>query len=141
MKVSLDIYNYPRWRWHLRKISKFFFEKVFQCQKSVNEPTPYPYTLQKPIVFYNKSPITFSYLDTMLNTLGLYPRPKTCRQSIRNEHQRPLNEHERPLNFVSQSETSITSPKNTRELSARVEDPSWPSALGSLRLAIAYLIT
>ena len=37
-------------------------------------------------------------------------------------------EHEKPLNFVSQSESSITVPKNTQELSARVEDPSRLSA-------------
>ena len=37
-------------------------------------------------------------------------------------------DHEKPLNFVSLSESSITSTKNTRELSARVEDPSRLSA-------------
>ena len=45
------------------------------------------------------------------------------------------------LNFVSQSESSITSPKATRELSARVEDPSRLSApLGLLQLTLIHWV-
>ena len=78
------------------------------------------------MAYTNRLPIIVPYLNTLPNTLGFCPKPKSCRESIKIEH-------EKPLNFVRQSESSITLPKNTRELSARVEDPSRLSApLGSL---------
>ena len=48
------------------------------------------------------------------------PKPKSCPQLIGIDH-------EKPSNFVRQSESSFTSIKNNRELSARVEIPSWLS--------------
>ena len=77
--------------------------------------------MQNTVVYHNTLPIAIPYLNTLTNTLGFRPKPKSCRQPIRIENGKPLN-------FVSQSESSITLPKNTRELSAMVEDPSQLSA-------------
>ena len=83
-------------------------------------------SLQNLLAYTNTLPIIIPYLNTVPNTLGFCPKPKSCRQTIRIEH-------EKHLNFVSQSESRITSPKSTRELSARVEDLSRLSVpLGSL---------
>ena len=57
-------------------------------------------------------------------------------------------EHEKPFNFVSQSESSITSPESAANQNRILRHPGAPGlgpgpffALGSSRLAIAYLNT
>ena len=90
------------------------------------KPTPYLYTLRSPITYTNTLPITNPHLKTSPNTVGFRPKLKSSRQPIRIDH-------ENALNFLNQSESSIATPKNTRELSARVEVTSrlW-AQVGSL---------
>ena len=95
---------------------------------TLSRSIPYLNTLSRSIPYVNTLSRTIPYLNT-LKKPKFTPKPNSCRQPIRIEH-------EKPLNLISQSESSITVPKNTRELSARVEDPSRLS-----RLAIAYLKT
>ena len=84
----------------------------------------------------------------MPNTLSSRQEPNNCRPPIRIEQQKTLKrrqligiEHEKkPLNFVSQSESSITSSESSANQNLG-SGGGLSSALGSSRLAIAYLNT
>ena len=92
------------------------FRKNLTVQKNVaqcrNYPIPYFDTLSRTIPYLNTSSRTIPFVNTIRKNPNL----------AQNQF------------FVGiQSESSITVPKNTRGLSARVEDPSRLSApLGSL---------
>ena len=98
-----------------KKFKTFPLKKNSPCRKFVIQPTAYLYTFQKLIAFTNTLTIVIPYLSTLPNLLGYRPQPTSFRQAIRIEH-------EKPSNFVSRSESNITSTKNTRQLSARLED-------------------
>ena len=86
-------------------------------------PLPIFIHYKNTIAYTNTLPIAIAYLKTLANTLVSCPTLSAANK-IRAR---------KTLKFVSQSESSITVPKNTRELSARVEDPSrlW-ARVGSL---------
>ena len=63
------------------------------------------------------------HLNTLSRLSDPYVKTLPSRQPIRTIRQ-PIRIEYYVTRVVSQSESSITLPKNTRELSARVEDPS-----------------
>ena len=86
-------------------------------------PLPNFILYKNTIAYTNTMPITIPYLNTLPNTVLESQKLSAANQK----------RARKTLNFVSQSESNITSTKNSRELSARLEDPSWFSApLGSL---------
>ena len=52
------------------------------------------------MAYTNRLPIIVPYLNTLPNTLGFCPKPKSCREPIKIEH-------EKPLNFVSETQSNI----------------------------------
>ena len=117
---------YPR-GWFARKnSSQIYFEKSLSSKNESISALPLFMHCENSIASTCTMPNIITYLNTILNTLGFDPEQKSCRQPIGIQHKKPLN-------FVGQSESSLTSPINTRELAARFEDPSRLTvSLGSL---------
>ena len=102
---------------------------VAQCQKY---PIAYLFILSRTLLYLYALSRTITYL----NTLNKNPNPAQ-NQIIVGSHSESSTK-----NLVSQSESSIIVPKNTRKLSARGDDPFCLSATAAPRwLAIAYLNT
>ena len=95
------------------KIQKEFSTNSHSAENESLNPTPYS---PKPcsLMYTNTLPITISYFNTLPNTLRFRPKPKSSRQPIRIQH-------EKHLNFVNQSESMITTPKNTRVVEVGAE--------------------
>ena len=68
---------------------KNFFSKKSQCRKRVILAFPYLYTLQNLLAYTGTLPIIIFYPNTLPNTFGFGPEPKSCRQPIRIEHEEP----------------------------------------------------
>ena len=77
--------------------------------------------MQNPIVYTNTLPDFIPSSDTLPKALVYFSKPKKCQQPIRSEA-------EKLQDIVIQQELSTKTPKNTRELSTRSEDPSRFSA-------------
>ena len=114
---------------------RIFSKKSLSAENESLNLTLFLYTLRKDIAYIKTLPITIPYLKTLPNALVFRPKPKSSRQPIRIEHKKPLN-------FVNQSESSVTTPKNTRELSARVEVPSrlWAQVGSHIRMRADYSV-
>ena len=61
---------YPPGSGHPKKVQKHFSEKFHSAEKESINPTPYLYTLQKPIAYTNSLPNITPHLITFPNTLG-----------------------------------------------------------------------
>ena len=107
------------------QFKNFFFEVVSQRRKRRNPPNP--------------------YLNILLNTHDLFPKPKNCRQLSRIEHEKHSQfvsqselRTQKPFELVSQSDSIVTSPSLSESsiTSNKSSRLGWRSPLGS-RLQLA----
>ena len=92
--ISLRCYIYPPGGGHPRKIQKLFSQKSVTVPKVSHSTHSVSLYHAKSTTATSKLPIIFANLNTLSNTLGFRPKPKSFRQPI-------TIEHEKPLNFVS----------------------------------------
>ena len=86
--------------------------------------------------YTNTMPIIIPYCTNLPNTLGLCPKPKICRRSIRIEHGKPST-------FVIQSQLTNTSPESSESFitSSDSSPLGWKNLFGSQLLLVRHSLS